>query len=133
MWLKLLLWLLRRFELFFLVAAFSKSIHWNEHLFMSANAFFIWYSTLAADFHFLDVLMCDCIDVYPIENMSQKQDGKVTVRAPGMLWLYVARFGKTVTGMCEPQVLLENADARWRGNAGFEIRTKNKMYLLHGR
>lgn len=131
--LRLLIALLRRFELFFTVVSLKKSICWNENIFLPANIYSISHSSLTTDFHFLDMLMCDWIDISYTEHKSQKQDGKVTLRAPGLPWWYVARFEEWVTGMCEPQVLLKNTDAYCWGNAGFEIRTKTKTYQLHGR
>lgn len=74
----------RRFELFFMAVALSKSICWNENIFLSANTFSTSHSSLITDFYSLDMLMCDLIDIAYIEHKSQKQDGKVTLRAPGM-------------------------------------------------
>lgn len=74
--------------------ALSKSICWNENILLSANTFSTSHSSLITDFCSLAMLMCDWIDIAYIEHKSQKQDGKVTLRSPGVPRWYDARFAE---------------------------------------
>lgn len=99
-------WMLRRFELFLGVIALSKSINWNEGIYLTFIALPIPYSCLATDFHFLDVLNLgwEWIEISHIGHKSQKQGWKVTPSGSGIAdkrsLRTKARSGTWVRGMC---------------------------------
>lgn len=77
----------RRFELFFMAIALSKSICWNENILLSANTFSTSHSSLITDFRSLAMLMCDWIDILNtrVKNRMKKSHSEHQACHDGMM------------------------------------------------